>query len=408
MANGVSTFAADGSYNFYSPSASSNYFDTSLTASTDTSFGTAGFADAGAIVTPLSLVSLSVQYSSQPYIRMNTAGSVAAGGSTFYAPTNYRLNGLASYNGQGIGTSLSCSIYRFGKLTSGDTGYGFTCSASDGSLAVSQTYRTMYLHKTSSGAKLRTATAVTPTTPIAGNWSSQAGTYNQSLPQNITFDAPLATPPLIFITSSDGPISFNGMIRDGNGYFVGASISAASSIGTWSGYGSAATGNYSYGFTYFIVSHEIPTYGSSTHGVTVYNASGTPTFSSNYFVPSFAKVTIERPYFYLSGSYGSTAYTAASGSSISKSASQGVCINAFHTMTNLMTYIYFDYGGSGTGPTTIGGRYITVGANSVTCAGAPTASLFTAYGAITNLPDSRDAHRGVTTTMDVFFANYEY
>jgi hypothetical protein len=264
----------------------------------------------------------------------------------------------------------------------------------------------MYLHPTSSGAKLRTATAVTPTTPIAGNYSTQAGTYNQSLPQNITFDAPFTYPPLIFIVSSDGPIAFNGMIRDGSGKFVGASISAASSIGTWSGYCTAAVGNYSYSFTYFIVSHETPAYGGGTQGIAVFDSAGNNTFSSNYFVPSITKTSISRPYFYLSGSYGSTAYTAAAGSSISKTSSQGVCINSFHTMTNLMFYVYFNFGSSGTGPTTIGGRYISVGSTSVSCVGAPTASLFTAYGALTNLPDSRDAHLGNTSSMDVFFANY--
>jgi len=408
MAVGIATYAADNTLNFYSPSASTNYFDTSITASTTTDFGSADFSQAGAIVTPLSLVSIDVKYSSLPYIVMNTAGAVDAGSSKFFGPSNYQLAGLSTYNAQGIGTALSCSIYRFGKITGTPSGYGFSCTSNDGSLAISQTYKTMYLHKTSTGEKLRTATAVTPTTPIAGNWSSQAGTYNQSLPQNVTFDEPLNYPPLIFVTSSGGPIAFNGMIRDAGGKFIGASISAASTLGTWTGYGEAATGNNSYSFTYFIVSHEIPKYGDDTYGIRVQDGSTNTTFTSNYFVPSITKTSINRPYLYISGTYNNAAFTAADGSSITKTASQGVCINSFHTMTNLFTYIYFSYGSSGTGPTTIAGRYIEVGSTSVSCTGSPTASLYTAYGAITNLPDSRDAHRGNTTSMDVFFANYEY
>lgn len=409
MANGIYTLNNSGAYNFYSPTISSNYFDTAITSASTVNFGTAGFSQAGAVATPLGLITVSIQYSSMPYIRYQVGGGIAAGGSTYYAPTNYMIAGLASWRAEGVGVPLTSSIVRFGKLTNGETGYGFVCQASDGSLAVSQNYKSMYVHPDSSGNKLRTASASNNATPVTGNWQNQAGTYNQSLTQNITFDYPMDYPPLIFITYSDGPIALNGMIRDGNGKFVGASICAASGIGAWSGYGgNAAVVQNTYSFTYFLVSHQEPLYGdSSTYGMEVYDASGTRTFSSRFYVPSISKTSINLPYFYISGTYYSTYYVSEGGTSVSKTASQGVCINSFHSITNTMFITTFDYGGSGPGILTMAGRYLNVSSTYVTCTGSPTASLFAANGAITNIPDSVDFMRGNTTTTDVFFATYQ-
>lgn len=409
MPNGIRVYGTGGEIKFDSPTISSNFFDLALNATVTTNFGSSEFSSAGAIATPLGVMTITMDYNSSTWFKFNLAGCVSTSGSTYYRPTAHLLQGvLYPY---AVGTALASQILRFGQLTNGATGYGFTCEASDGTLAISQTAKAFYIHPNSAGSRLRTATATSNATALSVG-DGPVSSYTQSLSQTITFDYPMNNPPLIFITQSDGYIALNGMIRDGNGKYIGASICTSPTITMWGGFGGqGAVSPVSHSFTYFIVSSDIPMYGGgNTHGLEVFNGAGTKVFSSSHFIPSIQKTSVALPYFWMSGTYTAATWTYTNTSTLTKTAAQGVCINSFHAMTSATGYATFgnESGNMTQGILTVAGRYISVGQTTVVCKGMPTSSLFVVAPAMMNVPESWDFNLGNTATLPVFFANSSY
>lgn len=413
MAEGLASYDNAGNYTFYSPSMSSNFFDTAIQTSAGTTLGNAAFQSAGSIVTPLGLSSWTYG-ATYPNYGFTIPGGVNSGGTTYYAPTMQLITGIAGFQPFYVSSNMSVDVQRFGKLAAPLTGYGFSCQASDGLLAISQDYNSYYLHPNSASAKLRTGTASSNATGLYGSSIYEpVNSYNQSLTQNITFDYPMTRPPLIFITASSGPISLNGMIRNANGKFIGASICASPTYSMISadfgGYWAAAAASRT--FTYFIVSQEEPLYGAvPAYGLEVYNSLNSRVFSSRHFIPPVTKTTITLPYMALNGPldrgtwvYGPT-YQSNSSSNISKTTNQGVCINSFHSITGAVGYVYYYY----IGPLTLAGRYIHVTDSNVAVSGLATSSIMATYPSQPGLTNSVDFLRASTSTMDVFFARYQF
>lgn len=412
---GISTIDNLSKINFYSPQMSSNYFDTSINASNTTSFGDPSFSLAGNISTPFNPSSWFVDFSNYTY-KFTVPGGVNTGGDQYLGPALYVIQGPSNFVRVIVQSKIQCNVARFGKLSNTSNGYGMQCLATDGYLAISQNYKTYYLHPDSSLNKIRSSVANNNATALSGPLGSAATSYNQSFTQNITFDTPFDNPPFIFITESSGPIAFNGMIMDSNNKFVGASICAAPGFDRWplAGYPPypyAAITPKSFTFSYFIVSADIPANSSaSSYGMEVYDSSSNVTFSSKYFIPSINKLTVSMPYLQLvaQSSGGLNNFVRQNSHTLQKTATQGVCINSFQAITGLTCEGDILFGSAYFGAMTLAGRYITVSPTSYTITGEPTSSIYVYAAAIYGAPSTYDFVYGQTSNIDVFLANYEY
>lgn len=411
MADGLVSLNDLGGYNFYSPGMSASFLNANSSITYTTAIDTNGFVSTGGIVTPDSPMSISINYGSLPQFRCNVAGAINAGATQFYGPSAYLVTGYSGYITVGVNTPITSNVQRWGQRTAAASGYGFECAGTDGNLVVSQDYNSYYVHPTSTGSYTRTAVANTNATALLGSGGGYATSYSQSMTQNITFDYPMDVPPLIFVTNSDGPIALNGMIRDGNGKYIGASVCAKATLQTWgAALGYAAVGTNSYNFTYFIVSHDIPPYGgvSTNYGIEVFNSTGGKVFTSRHRVPSMRKATVNLPYMRMNGT-SLVSYGNVNTGSVNLSQYEGACINSFHAITGVVSYVSLEWSYGGTeGPMTVCGRYMNVaGGGWVATQGECTASMFVAYPALTNLPQTIDFHLGNVSTMDVIIAKYQ-
>ncbi len=412
MTYGFVTYAIDGVKNTYSPSYSSDFFYQSITTNTQQQLAFPGFVQSGGAVTPTA--KFSINTSPTPYQSgaiVTTAGVFNQPNSTFYLPQKYLVLGstVQSYFRQsGIVNSIPCNVIGFGKKTATAGSYGIEVSSTDGNLTIDQNYKTYYVHKNSSGNSIRTASASS-----IPSFTTLTTNYTQTQVQNVTFDKAYDNPPLIFITECSGPVSFNGMITNSLGKYIGASIIAASTFVRVTVDNYAAYGSNTYTFSYFIVSQENPLYGdTSTHGINVFDESSNIVFTSKYFVPSFLLQTYSTPYmnFQFTGpsSDGSgLKYFEQNTTTGVKTANQGICINTFPSMCGFSQYVQFVFTVA-YGPICIFGKFLTVSSTSWNIKGYGTCAFLSVLNAPTNsfLWESYDFQLSSSSNFALFFSDY--
>jgi len=330
------------------------------------------------IATPINPVTW--QFTGYIYNRITVAGAVVSNGSSYQQPVYQMLtyNGYPGSEPYPTIVPAPAYVHSFGTLDT-VSGYGFSVRGPS-SLAIAPGNRAYCVHPTSTGDRLRTSTASSLSFP---QWQYGAGTtsYTQPTGPNIIFDQPYDTPPLIFITSSSGPIAMNFMNRDGNGKYISASICAHGTLqgrNSWEGVG--AYGQNTVSFTYFIVSDETPIYGNiADYGVRVFDSTGAKMYDSTNVMPNFVTISLPTPWMQLTWSGNSGSFQSFNGYTITKQLNQGVCINNFNPFVGYSEYISAYIGNQGNGPLTFFGRYISCTSTSVTQQGLGTGSFMRSY-----------------------------
>lgn len=257
----------------------------------------------------------------------------------------------------------ACFVYNFGTPPPPPANdYGFRATGFDSaSVVVDARKNAFYAHQLQNGNFIRSATVSSLPSQTA------LGPYEQPTAPNILFDQDYDFPPLIFVTSTTGPIAMNFMARRANGKFFGMSVVAQSTIVDLGGVnGVGAYQSNTFTFSYFIASPEIPVFGQlSSHGIRVFNENGNKVFDSAFFEPSINFISGPKPTFRLQNfNYESTSLT------LNKQSNQAVCLNNFisgtgHTWNAAALIVT----GIGIGPQNIAGRFLTVGSNTATVQG---------------------------------------
>lgn len=395
MTLGIATQDASANLLMYSPNMNGTFFRGAGTFNQTATIQDSTFTNTFAICTPLDPAYIGIQY-------VNCAGSVSVDGKTYNQPSPLLTAQpphpyAPSWFDERIGTTQSAYVHYFGTPPASIGNYGFRAAGSlSSTVAVDNNYKSIYVHPDSNGNRIRTGTAYSIASHPRTDNQIPVGTYvdmSQPVSQTITFDKPYNNPPLIFILTSTGAISFNYMVKDANGKFIGASIVAESTFsavgnGVVSGVG-AYTGN-TFTFTYFIVSDEDPVYVSpSDWGVRIFGSNSNKIFDSSYFVPSFDYLTIPMPYMRLDYTSG---YTYDNYAGFGKSnANIGICINNLNSFTGTAMYNSWNVdAGSGsvfhTGPRNVTGLYLNVDNYSGSIYASGTAASTFCLGNQVNFP----------------------
>jgi len=393
---GLATQNASGQVYMYSPTMNGVFYNTNGTYSTNSVVPSTGFVTQFAMCTPTSAISAAFTSGSPFGGTIYVNGGTNAASNYFYGPTAYENGGNSAVYPPTV-SAISTQVYAFGVPTT-PTGYGFfAVGASGSSIAVDATHKAFYIQPKSDGTYIRTGTATSLSSSTSPNSS-----YSQPTSASITFERSFLNPPLIFITSSSGPIALNYMTKDGSGLYNGASIVAGSSFSDQGVAGVAPYSGNTYTFSYFIVANEEPYYGTpATHGIRVYNGISQKVFDSSYFCPNFTSFTITKPFAKLSsGSYSSTS------SSFTKTANVGVCLNNLNSITGSTIYTSNIIGSSGLGPFSLFGRFATVSSTNVTLSGTGACAVLRVNTFPTFWYNSFDYTMGNVSTMPVLFCNY--
>lgn len=411
MSHGVITKSASGTTNLYSPSLNASFFRGATTLVNSATVQDTAFSNTFAVATPLS----PVYY----YDNGELGNSFNISGYTPYSGQQFNQPGaIGTSSAQGVGAPAiypqSTYVHYFGTPPESSS-YGFRAKgANSTSLAIDNQHKALYIQPDSNGAFIRYATA-TSLPSLGTSQGTGALSFTQNTSQNIYFNRAYTNPPLIFITQSDGYIAMNYMIRDGNGQYVGASITAESSFSTPNqASGTGAYAGNSYGFKYFLVSEEQPTYAiqSSQWGMKVFDGGGSEVFNSSYFVPSFLTSNLYTPYMAMNPYY----YYNINSTNRGFIGKMGVCINNFNSITGYTAYVaqrFLIYGTYyGTGPLNFHGRYIQVyeGAYVAIKGAGSLAGTRIWYRALSgqNTTASYEVTGNTGGFMDITFAKYEY
>lgn len=398
MSNGMFALASDGSLLLHTDSVNSLFYKNAGTYTATATLPAANFLKTFGIATPINPVTWQRSVIKN---RITVCGAVSSDGDTYHQPSANLLACDArdpSSIPYPILVAEPAYVHSFGTLEN-ITGFGFSCKGPS-SLAVSPSNRAYCVHPTSTGSRIRSATATTLDMPdygVLGNVS-----FTQPTGPNIIFDQAYINPPLIFITQSSGPIAFNFMNRDANGRYVSASIVAASSLsapGEFTGLAFFTINTYT--FSYFIVSDEPPIYGAtSSYGVRVFDEDGNKTYDSTNFMPSFFSLSIAMPYVSLDAD---RYYRWYNGASFTKSPSHGVCINSLNAFTGYAEYPAYYINSNGGGPISFTGRYLQVTSTTADVAGNGTVAFGRGY---LDFFTSFDFIRGSVPNMNVLFASH--
>lgn len=359
MTQGIFTWDEQGRNYLNSLSMTGIFFNNSSTYRNDASIANNGFSSTNGVFTPI-----------EPFVYPNRAENfdLRVPGDLLTNVTAYRepRKFVNSADGGADLTNLipnAVFAYFFGTPPAPPEGdYGFRAiGVNSSSVAVDARKNSFYAHPLSNGSFIRSATV----SSLPSRTDLQQ--YTQPTAPNILFDQDFDFPPLVFVTSTTGPIAMNYMARRDNGKFYGMSVVAQSSIinqGGINGVGAFQSNTYS--FNYFLVSPETPINAPvAPYGVQVFNEVGGKVFDSSYFEPSINFITGSKPTFKIENfSYSSTSLT------LNKSSNQGVCLNNFIVGTGHTWYATFLITtGIGIGPSTIAGRFLTVSPTSATVAG---------------------------------------
>jgi hypothetical protein len=405
----------------YSPEMNGVFYNTNGVYTNTANLPITGFSTQYAVATPTSPSSYSFGNNFNTRDVINVAGSISADGTSFLSPSAIETGGNCFQLAPTI-NPISTQVYTFG-TPQASTGYGFSASGSSPTnFSVDATHKAYYLQPSSSGSFLRSGTC----TSLPSSFGTSIASYTQptgGLSQpNITFEKSFVNPPLIFITSSSGPIALNYMTQDSSGKYNGASIVAGSSFSNQGVAGTAPYTANTYSFEYFLVSDEEPIYGAvSNYGLKVW--SGLPNnekvFDSSYFCPTFQSFIVEKPYMWLVGSYTNASGCAFTGAvnyfanqaNFTKTGSNGVLLNNLNAIAGYTRYtsLVLGSGSTASGPTTFYGRFVTVTSTTVTITGTGACGIFS--NPTYNAPGwgySYDFSRGASLTMSVVFANYVY
>ena len=288
-------------------------------------------------------------------------------------------------------SGLPMTVYTFGEKVPPSSGFGFSASNNYGLSVIDQTYRSLHVQQNSSGECLFSSIAYGVPAFSGGGGAPPSAYSLPAIDPNITFPAPLDKPPLIFITTSDGWISFYGFVKNEAGQYIGAVIV------TQKGFGQVPNGSYNFyypsvelspaNFTYFIVSEDTPSaYSPDTdHGMIVRNADGAIVFDSRYLHAWVDKNSGASPK--VSVSFNGAIQVNYTGASIVAYGTigmpNGVCINNFNAVTAMSSIPSIAIPGQGFNlagdSVTFYGQYIRAGDGYAMASMAATAGV-TAVG----------------------------
>ena len=391
---GLKTFGSDGKVNFSSNGAESKFFAKNITVASSQSIDLDGFVEAGALVSPLEGYRFRFVDGVYPAFYISASGDVNETGTTYFQPSLNRLSGSGSFLNFQFERYIPTSVNIYGSLTSDVTGdYGMSCMSTTGKVAVSSQYRSYYVHPDGYGNEERSGVANSIPSYVPGSIGDRASWFQQPSQQNIYFDKPYTNPPLIFITKSSGSVAFNGMIRDANGKYVGASVVSPSNLIVpsydWSGLGAYQATSCT--FSYFIVSEEIPVYRRSTdtkgqnYGAKLFGKNGELIFDGSHRVPRIKKYSslAERPRMFFDAN---RAIQTSGYLWMYVPEGSGVCVNNMSAVTGHTAYSSWYLNGSPmAGPISMFGsymRYVPNGAGqggyfAIECSG--TAAVWTIH-----------------------------
>lgn len=359
MSEGIFTWDASGRNYLNSLTMTGIFFNAAGTYRNDAGIGSNGFASTNGVFTPI-----------EPFVYPDRSNNfdLRVPGDLLTNATGYRQprKFVNSSDGGADLTNLipnAVFAHTFGTPPAPPAGdYGFRAAGvNSNAVAVDARKSSFYAHPASNGSFIRSATV--------GSLPSQTNlvVYNQPTAPNILFGQDFIYPPLVFVTSTTGPIAMNYMARRSNGRFYGMSVVAQSTIVNQGGInGVAAFQGNTYSFSYFLVSPEIPNNNPvSPYGIQVFNEGGGKVFDSSYYEPSINFLAGSKPTFKIQNfTYSATNLT------LTKGSTQGVCLNNFivgtgHTWyaTQLITT------GIGIGPSNVTGRFLTVSPTSATVSG---------------------------------------
>lgn len=448
MAYGFGAQTSTATLTFLSTVSNGYFFKTSNVITNTTTISTIDFNSLYSLPSPIDPMGYTVvvdpNSSRNSWIATYSIGNIPALSSTYTAPSlqettlttaTFPMPTTSNYIGwMPRLTARPAVVTSFGSTIKPTTGYGMFSVNDSGNVNIDETYESFYIHPTSTGQTLRTASVSSLPSTIPANGvtlatATQAGDYTFSNTQNVTFDQEFTNPPLIFVTSATVPVAVNQFIKNANGKYIGASIVcnsllASSTPNSGVSYRQAQSGT----FTYFIVSHETPVYGtSSTFGTRVFNGNGTKVFDSSYLVTNFYNSNIELPLTpYWSGTSTATMQWMESSTTFGTySSNLGVCINSFSAWSGIMRYISAVASSDGViwwslGPVTFLGRYLSItpsgitGLNTFTLKGLGTNTIYPRYTSTFanqyNYFRSWDFNRNRTSvvTTSVVAAFYQY
>lgn len=433
---GVISQDALGRLNLASPSMTGLFFNSSGVYNSSASIPNAGFPTQFAISTPLQPGSIGFpagQWIGFGGVRTSIAGYPNASGTQYSAPTSTEVGLNALEVIPPALTPLTSYVYTFG-VPGPATGYGFRATGQfSNDVAIDAEHKAFYVQTLPDGTAVRTGTA----TSLDSSFNNPFNAVTQQTPtggQTIFFDKAYNNPPLIFVTSSAGPIALNYMVRDGNGKFIGMHVVASSSLvtrGQWPALGFYQPNTYT--FNYFLVSDEVPVYGNpSNYGTRVFNSRGEKVYDSAFFTPTFVAIYASTPFARLTGSWptftggqyrtdgrgvGIVEYTSVydgvqnSALSITKSPQIGLCLNNLNAFTGWGCYTKFV--GDGfvpTGPMNMFGRFMHVQSDTQAYVIGTGACAFD-LGIYFNAPgwaNCWDFHFGSSPTLSILGCSYYF
>lgn len=366
MSQGIFTFNAQGRAFLNSLEMAGIFFNSTGTFTNDASIASNSFTNTQGVFTPIEPF---VYPNRENNFDLRVAGDLLTGATGYRQPRKF----VNSTDGGADLTNLipnSCFVYNFGTPPPPPANdYGFRATGvNSASVVVDARKNAFYAHPMQNGSFVRSATV--------SSMPSQTtlGGFVQPTAPNILFDQDYDFPPLIFVTSTTGPIAMNFMARRENGKYYGMSVVAQSTIVNLGGVnGMAAYQGNTYSFNYFIASPEIPVFGQlSSYGIRVFNEVGSKIFDSAYFEPSINVIADTKPTFKIQNfNYESTSVT------LNKASNQGVCLNNFIVGTGHTWYAtQLVVTGIGIGPSNIAGRFLTVSPTLATVQGGAANAIF--------------------------------
>lgn len=406
------TLDENGVVNFNSNNNTSYFFNNvNVYSISPASIPSNGFSQVGSFANPTNLPGF--EWVSDSDMRIVTIGCIDTQGENYYPPTMLNTSDLPTTSIFDIGTILESQSVSIGIPPSPPEPFGISSFNSGDVLNISENYQQYVVHPDNSGNYLRSGTAST-LPPYDCNqcyinesekqFYSDENIFNY---QNITFDKEYESPPLIFIVSSSGPISFNGMVQNSSGKFTGASIVASASYETKLIGGAETFGGWgenTYTFNYFIVSNESsPNVVSSGYGMRVFDSAGNITFDSSYRTSDFSSISV--PVVGVSSENNQISNESTSGS---KPSGTGLLINNFPSFSGHFHFLTFQNGTIKVYGMTMCGRYLDVSDSSFEIVSAPTtASRFFSdtqeFGV-----RSYDYHKANISQQSLVVGNYQF
>lgn len=332
---------------------SSDFFNgtqSDITITTDIS--NLGFDQSGFLITPQepSTANIVTYGTNDTGTNYRVPGGVNNTLEHYYPPSKYKT-GTDDIPRLTVDGTLPSTILGFGKKQVSGGTYGLEFIGPDGFAVIDQNTKAYYI-------QTQVLTGSTDSLPsIDFSSGFQLADYTQTINSTIIFPQTYDDPPLIFITQSDGPIAFNGMLKDVNGKYYAASIIANKTAE--SGY---LDSDNNYNFNYFIVSKEDPIgITRNDYGLRVEDSLGNETFNSSYPVANIQKQTIDTPHMTLTRPSGILTLDYKNHVAINKNSTEGFCINNFYSIAGLYAYPYECILGWGcTAPTRVYGRFLNV------------------------------------------------